>query len=681
MEAEEESSTLRILVATDCHLGYLEKDEIRRFDSFDTFEEICSLAALNKVDFIILGGNLFDKNRPSISTLVKSMEIIRLHCLNDRQVQFEVVSDQAACMQNRFGRVNFEDPNFNIGLPVFTIHGNLDGPAGVDGLSAIDILSASNFVNYFGKVDLGSFGVDQISVCPIFIRKGATSVALYGLGNIRDEKLSRMLQTPHKIEWMQADSEDDWFNLFVLHQKRRKGSSTNGINEQILPRFLDLVIWGHEHECLIDPQEVPGKGFHIIQPGSSVATSLSNAEAKPKHVVLLEIKGRQYRQTNVPLKSIRPFEYAEVSLKDQLGVEPNNEEALYEHFDKIVSNLIDKTATSGSDHKLPLVRVKVDYSGFSTIIPQRFGQKYVGKVANPSDILLLSRSAQSHREHTDGSEELGLNDLDQQTIEALIAESNLEMQILGKNDLNSALHDFVGKDDNMAFHSCLEKNVEAAKNKLTSAAKDFKAEEDMVLHLDQCIQERMNEDSFLSKGGSETTLCSQSLPANALSAFQELKCSSNEEQDIHESDKLFDTSDEEPSQQASQKRPAPVDGGSASSRRRKTDLASFYRTASKNDDDGAKKDKAHQVAGSSTIYGNSPRDSSRMDGSTMAAGALRRAQHAPGAWRLQSHGSMCRVLLYDRIHRAAAAAVFLLLLPLGFHRGAALISRHRIPSP
>jgi len=31
----------------------------------------------------------------------------------------------------RFGHVNYEDPHFNVGLPVFTIHGNHDDPAGV----------------------------------------------------------------------------------------------------------------------------------------------------------------------------------------------------------------------------------------------------------------------------------------------------------------------------------------------------------------------------------------------------------------------------------------------------------------------------------------------------------------------------------------------------------------------
>lgn len=30
-----------------------------------------------------------------------------------------------------FGHVNYEDPHFNVGLPVFSIHGNHDDPAGV----------------------------------------------------------------------------------------------------------------------------------------------------------------------------------------------------------------------------------------------------------------------------------------------------------------------------------------------------------------------------------------------------------------------------------------------------------------------------------------------------------------------------------------------------------------------
>lgn len=47
---------------------------------------------------------------------------------------------------------------------------------------------------------------------------------------------------------------------------------------------IDLVIWGHEHDCRIDPEKVANKPYYISQPGSSVATSLAHGEAIPKCV-------------------------------------------------------------------------------------------------------------------------------------------------------------------------------------------------------------------------------------------------------------------------------------------------------------------------------------------------------------------------------------------------------------
>lgn len=41
--------------------------------------------------------------------------------------------------------------------------------------------------------------------------------------------------------------------------------------------------------------------------------------------------------------------------------------------------------------KLPLVRLRVDYTGFSTINTQRFGTRFVGQVANPHDIVLWQK--------------------------------------------------------------------------------------------------------------------------------------------------------------------------------------------------------------------------------------------------------------------------------------------------
>ncbi|KAJ9551402.1 hypothetical protein OSB04_015447 [Centaurea solstitialis] len=458
----------------------MEKDEVRRHDSFQAFEEICSIAEQKKVDFLLLGGDLFHENKPSRTTLVKAIEILRRYCLSDKPVQFQVVSDQTINFANVFGHVNYEDPHFNVGLPVFSIHGNHDDPAGVDNLSAVDILSACNLVNYFGKMVLGGSGVGQITLCPILIKKGSTSVALYGLGNIRDERLNRMFQTPHAVQWMRPEAQEncqvsDWFNILVLHQNRVKTNPKNAINEHFLPRFLDFIVWGHEHECLVDPQEVPGMGFHITQPGSSVATSLIDGESKPKHVLLVEIK---------------------VVLKDEPDIDPNDQHSILQHLDNVVSSLIEKGSRKdarSSETILPLIRVKVDYSGFMTINPQKFGQKYVGKVANPQDILIFSKAskkAQGEAKIKD-SERLRPEELNQQNIEALVAESQLKMEILPVNDLDEALHNFVNKDDKMAFQACLQYNLDETRKNISRDPENMTVEvEDIIVKVENCLEAR-----------------------------------------------------------------------------------------------------------------------------------------------------------------------------------------------
>jgi len=48
---------------------------------------------------------------------------------------------------------------------------------------------------------------------------------------------------------------NQWFNIFVLHQNRLQhtASAKNTIREEYLAHFLDLVVWGHEHECIPEP--------------------------------------------------------------------------------------------------------------------------------------------------------------------------------------------------------------------------------------------------------------------------------------------------------------------------------------------------------------------------------------------------------------------------------------------
>jgi double-strand break repair protein MRE11 len=50
--------------------------------------------------------------------------------------------------------------------------------------------------------------------------------------------------------------------------------------------------------------------------GSSIATSLCEAESKPKHVGLLEINKTNFRIKKLELKSVRPFIFENMILRD-----------------------------------------------------------------------------------------------------------------------------------------------------------------------------------------------------------------------------------------------------------------------------------------------------------------------------------------------------------------------------
>lgn len=53
------ADTIRILVATDNHVGYEERDPIRKDDSWKTFDEIMNLARTEDVGTRIVRGYMF----------------------------------------------------------------------------------------------------------------------------------------------------------------------------------------------------------------------------------------------------------------------------------------------------------------------------------------------------------------------------------------------------------------------------------------------------------------------------------------------------------------------------------------------------------------------------------------------------------------------------------------------
>ena len=54
------------------------------------------------------------------------------------------------------------------------------------------------------------------------------------------------------------------------------------------------------------------QGVSILQPGSSVATALSEGESKRKHVVVLEVLDQSFRVVKQELQTVRPFKFDQV---------------------------------------------------------------------------------------------------------------------------------------------------------------------------------------------------------------------------------------------------------------------------------------------------------------------------------------------------------------------------------
>ena len=471
----------KILIATDNHLGYLEKDPVRGSDSFDAFEEILQLAVRQEVDFIVLGGDLFHDSKPSQRTFHTTLGLLRQYCLGDKPCTVELLSNQDQSIgSNKFANVNYEDPNINVAYPVFSIHGNHDDPTGGGNLCALELLAVTGLVNYFGK----QTDLENVEVKPILMRKGSSFLALYGLGNIRDERLNRLFRDNRVRLFRPVEDQDDWFSLFVLHQNRIAHSSTNCIQEQYLNRFLDLVLWGHEHECRIDLEHNLQKGFHVTQPGSSVATSLCEAEAREKHVGILYVRDKQFRIEKHRLKTVRPFVMREVSLSSVAGLSPKDHVSVSDYLQSRVTEMIEEAtdqwlALNGEKHDAPkpLVRLKVEYSGgFSSFNPQRFGQHFVDLVANPKDILCFYRKRQTAKRAIDAQNAVKVTQpmlpdaLDECSIEELVMQflRAQTLSVLPENELCNALYNHAEKNDKDAIKTFVQKTVADTKKTIMS---------------------------------------------------------------------------------------------------------------------------------------------------------------------------------------------------------------------
>ncbi|KAM9566236.1 double-strand break repair protein MRE11 isoform 2-T2 [Guaruba guarouba] len=413
--------------------------------------------------------------------------------MGDRPVQFEILSDQAVNFYNSmFPWVNYQDENLNISLPVFSIHGNHDDPTGADALCALDVLSCAGLLNHFGR----SASVEKIDISPILLRKGRTKIALYGLGSIPDERLYRMFVNKQVTMLRPKEDEDSWFNLFVIHQNRSKHGATNYIPEQFLDDFIDLVVWGHEHECKIAPCKNEQQCFYVSQPGSSVVTSLSPGEAVKKHIGLLHVRGKKMKMQKIALETVRTFYMEDIVLADHPDLfNPDNPKVTQaiqafcmEKVEMMLDNAERERLGNPRQPGKPLIRLRVDYAGgFEPFSVHRFSQKYMDRVANPKDIIHFFRHREQKEKNDNdlnfgklvsrpASEEVTLRveDLVKQYFQT--AEKKVQLSLLTERGMGEAVQEFVDKEENDAIEELvkfqLEKTQRFLKERRTAAEEE-----------------------------------------------------------------------------------------------------------------------------------------------------------------------------------------------------------------
>jgi double-strand break repair protein MRE11 len=444
------ADTIRIMVSTDNHVGYGERDPTRGDDSWNTFDEIMTMARERDVDMVLLAGDLFHDNKPSRKAMYHVMSSLRKNCFGEKPCELEMLSDASEAFQGAFNHVNYEDPDINVAIPVFSIHGNHDDPTGDGHLASLDLLQMAGMVNYYGRTPES----DNIIIKPVLLQKGRTKLALY---------------------------------LMSVHQNHHAYTETGYLPENFLPSFMDLVIWGHEHECLINPRYNPEQTFHVMQPGSSVATSLMPGEAVPKHVAILSITGKEFKCEPIRLKTVRPFVMREISLMDdahmkKIAMKDDNRAEITRYLTTVVEDMIREArqawreAQEGEideDQKpeLPLIRLRVEYSApeggrFDCENPQRFSNRFLTKVANVNDVVQFHRKktgTSRKKEQPDMPEESILQQLtiDTVKVEKLVKEflTAQSLTILPQNSFGDAVSQFVNKDDKHAMEAFVNESL------------------------------------------------------------------------------------------------------------------------------------------------------------------------------------------------------------------------------
>lgn len=211
-------------------------------------------------------------------------------------------------------------------------------------------------------------------------------------------------------------------------------------------------------------------------------------EAVPKHVAVLSITGRDFKVETIRLKTVRPFVMKEIVLSEdrtaKTFAKKDNRTLLTRYLMDVVESLIEQATREWLEVQdeedddeelevpLPLIRLRVEYSApdggkFDCENPQRFSNRFVGKVANVNDVVQFYRKkAGTTRKARDDAELPEESILAQMTIDSVKVEKLVRefltaqsLTIFPQNSFGDAVSQFVDKDDKHAMEMFVNENL------------------------------------------------------------------------------------------------------------------------------------------------------------------------------------------------------------------------------
>lgn len=291
----------------DCHIGAWRDLRLRELN-MKAFEMSMDVCIEEKVDFIIIAGDLFHVNVPDLGYVQRTVE--KLREVRDR------------------------------GIQIYVIYGSHDYNPNT--VSIVDVLNSSGL---FQKVVDAEFEDDKLVLS--FFQDSKTKAKIVGLSG-RTGTLERMYYTMLDRERLESEP---GFKVFVLHSaigelKPVSMAFLQGVPLSNLPQGFSYYAGGHIHKRIEETLEGYG---HIVYPGPLFGATFTDLEDTAKG------ERRGFYLVDFNKNSVKQVQFIETSICD---VTYSEVDADKKTANQVEQELFDLASTLEASGKIVLVRVK-----------------------------------------------------------------------------------------------------------------------------------------------------------------------------------------------------------------------------------------------------------------------------------------------------------------------------------